>query len=163
MTETWTRVGVTALTKTYIDMVSEELGLHLSENQSEHVYRQTPEEGLIHTFRKMKVAKESHKDVELKEKVTGTPRMWADMLSQDYVWDFMERVEPMGIHMIDGKGDMSLNRLHRTMLGTSGGVSGLAFAHVLIVRTWRFLTTMSCDTGSGTHDRADGRKCSSVL
>lgn len=49
------------------------------------------------------------------------------------------------------------------MLGTSGRVSGLAFIHILIVYTWYFLPTMSCDTGSGTHDYADGRKHSFVL
>lgn len=94
---------------------------------SEHVYRQTPEEGLVHRFRTMKVAGESFKEVELKEKVTGPPRMWADLLSQEYVWDFVERVEPMGIHMMDGKGDMMLGRLHRTLLGTAGGVSRVPF------------------------------------
>lgn len=49
------------------------------------------------------------------------------------------------------------------MLGTSGRVSGLAFIHILIVYTWCFLPTMSCNTGSGTHDYADGRKHSFVL
>ncbi|KAF8432328.1 hypothetical protein L210DRAFT_3763940 [Boletus edulis BED1] len=102
--------------------VTLDLGLHLSENMSEHVYRQTPEEGLIHTFRTMNVAKKTHLDVDLMDGVTGTPRMCADMLSQEYIWDFMEIVEPMGIHMIDGKRNMTLKRLHRTLLGTSGGI-----------------------------------------
>ena len=71
----------------------------------------------------MKAKKETHANVEMMDGVTGPPRMWADMLSQDYIWDFMETVEPMGIHMIDGKQDMKLNRMHDTLLGTSGGVS----------------------------------------
>ncbi|KAF8431107.1 hypothetical protein L210DRAFT_3508067 [Boletus edulis BED1] len=103
-------------------LVTLDLGLHLSENQSEHVYRQTPEEALIHLFRTMKVAEKTHLDVDLMDGVTGTPRLCADMLSQEYIWDFIERVEPMGLHMINGKHDMKLMRLHRTLLGTSGGV-----------------------------------------
>ncbi|KAF8122099.1 hypothetical protein EV363DRAFT_1301405 [Boletus edulis] len=87
-------------------LVTLDLGLHLSENQSEHVYRQTPEEALIHLFRTMKVAEKTHLDIDLMDGMTGTPQLCADMLSQEYIWDFIER----------------LMQLHCTLLGTSGGV-----------------------------------------
>jgi len=118
------------------DKIDVALGLHLSQNESDHVYRQTHEEGLVHMFRTLKENGKTHRDVEPKEGVTGAPRKWAQLLCQDYVWRFMERVEPMGIHMFDAKSDMRIHRLHSTMLGTAGGVSSkdvrsgrTAFAH----------------------------------
>ena len=49
--------------------------------------------------------------------------MCVDLLSQDYVWDFMECVEPMGIHMINEEWDMKLNQIHYILLRMSGRVS----------------------------------------
>ena len=121
-------------------MITRELGLHLSENATDHVYRQTPEEGLVHRFRTEREKGATHRDSVLKDGVTGVPRKWAELLSQEYVWDFMERVEGMGIHMFDGRGDMKLNALHRTLLGPSGGVSR---ANTLGCRMDQVLT---CDT-----------------
>lgn len=45
------------------------------------------------------------------------------MLSQDYIWSFMDCVEPMGIHIFDGGSQVKLHKLHKTMLGASSGVS----------------------------------------
>lgn len=114
------------------DKIDHALGLHLSENESDHVYRQTNEEGLVHMFRTLEESGKTYRDVEPKEGVTGAPRKWAELLSQDYVWRFMERAEPMGIHMFDAKSDMRLHRFHATMLGTGGGVSDV---DVLAART----------------------------
>ena len=74
-------------------------------------------------FRTLKESGKTHRDVEPKEGVTGAPRKWAELLSQDYVWSLMETTEPMGIHMFDAKSDMKIHRFHATMLGTAGGVS----------------------------------------
>ncbi|KAF8429374.1 hypothetical protein L210DRAFT_931022 [Boletus edulis BED1] len=110
------------LNRISLDKVTQEIGLHLSQNESDHVYRETPEEGLVHLFRTMKEGKKTHRDVDQKEGVTGSPRKWAELLSQDYFWEFMERVQPMGIHMFDGKSNMKLHRLHQTMFGPLGGI-----------------------------------------
>ena len=107
------------------DQINRTLGLHLSQNESDHVYRQTPEEGLVHQFRTLHDEEKTYRDVEPKEGVTGAPRKWAELLSQDYIWDMIERLEPMGIHMFDGRSDMKLHRFHSTMLGTTGGVSNV--------------------------------------
>ena len=63
-------------------MVSEELGLHLLENQSEHIYWQISKKGLIYMFKMMKVAGESYKNIKLREKVMDMTCMWAAMLLQ---------------------------------------------------------------------------------
>ncbi|KAF8124615.1 hypothetical protein EV363DRAFT_1132290, partial [Boletus edulis] len=102
--------------------INRRLGMHLSENESDHVYRQTPEEGMLNMFRVLKEGKNTYRDVEPIQGVKGTPRKWVELLSQDYVWDMMERMEPMGIHMFDGSPQMKLHRFHGTMIGTGGGI-----------------------------------------
>ncbi|KAF8123156.1 hypothetical protein EV363DRAFT_1102171, partial [Boletus edulis] len=106
----------------FVDQINIELGLHLSQNESEHVYRETPEEALLHQFRTMQAKKETYLDVEQIDGVTGAPRKRAELLAQDYFWEFMERVESMGIHMFNGKSTMKMNCLHDTMLGPNGGI-----------------------------------------
>ncbi|KAG6371987.1 hypothetical protein JVT61DRAFT_9005 [Boletus reticuloceps] len=102
--------------------VDKALGLHLAENESDHVYRQTPEEGLLHTFRTMNVNGETCMDVEPKEGVKGAPRKCLELLSQDYVWELMKWIEPMGLHMFNSRADMKLHTFHNTMMGTGGGI-----------------------------------------
>jgi hypothetical protein len=74
--------------------VKEDIYHHLSENITEYVYCQTSEEGLVHTFRMMKITGESFKDMESKEKVTGLSQMWAELLSQEYIWVLLSRSNP---------------------------------------------------------------------
>lgn len=112
----------------FADQINRALGLHLSQNESYHVYRQTPEEGLVHQFRTLLDDEKTYRDMEPKEGVTGTPRKWAELLAQDYVWDMMERLVPMGIHMFDSKSDMKLVKFYSTMLGTPGGVRAMSFS-----------------------------------
>ena len=47
----------------------DEVGLFLSLNKSEHVYCQTPKEGLMHLFHMMKTVGESYQDVEPKKEL----------------------------------------------------------------------------------------------
>ena len=44
----------------------------------------------MHLFRMLKKSNKMYRDVESKEGVTGAPCKWAELLSQDYVWDAME-------------------------------------------------------------------------
>ena len=89
----------------------------------DHVYHQTSKEGLVHQFHMEREKGATHRDLALKDGVTRVPRKWAELLSQEYVWDFMEWVEVMGIHMFNSREDMKLNALHRTLLGPSDRVS----------------------------------------
>ena len=130
--------------------MNKELGLHLSQNASEHVYLQTPEEGLVNLFRTHMEKNETYREVDDMEGVTGAPRKWADLLSQDYVWNMMEYLEPLGIHMFDGRGDMKLHKFHQTMLGTSGGV------REPIYYSWLLRTTDMRRTDTCMDDRTDG-------
>lgn len=104
-------------------LVDEPLGLYLSKNKTEHTYNQTPEEGLVHLFRETKAKGGTHREIEVNDSLNRAPGKWQDLLSQDYVWKFMQCIEPMGIHMLDRKGDMKLAAFHTRMLGPSGGVS----------------------------------------
>lgn len=54
---------------------------------------------------------------------------WNELLSQDYVWDFMTTMDPVGFHIFDAKGDMKFSRFHSIMLGASGGVSVVMSHH----------------------------------
>ena len=93
------------------------------QNENKHVYRETPEEGLVHLFRTMKEGGKTHHDIDEKEGMTSAPHKWAELLNQDYFWEFMEHVEPMEIHMFDSKTNMKRHCLHKTMLGPAGRVS----------------------------------------
>ncbi|KAG6370180.1 hypothetical protein JVT61DRAFT_12327 [Boletus reticuloceps] len=104
------------------DKIPKDVALHLSQNESEHVYRQTAEEGIMHMFRTMKASGKTYRDVEEIEGVRGNPRKWAELLAQDYVWEFMDRTESMGIHMFDGRRNMKMQRFHGTMMGPLGGI-----------------------------------------
>ncbi|KAH0826432.1 hypothetical protein J3R83DRAFT_5411 [Lanmaoa asiatica] len=106
-----------------IDMVDQRLGLHLALNENHHVYKQTPEEGLIATFRAHAAAGGNYRTIEHLPLVTGILTKWHKLLVQDYVWQFIERTECLGLHLFDGKGDMKFICFHDIMLGTSGGVS----------------------------------------
>ena len=106
-----------------IDKIDMALGLHLLQNESNHVYRQTDEEGLVHMFWTLKENRKTHRDMKPKESMTGAPCKWTQLLCQDYICRFMERVELMGIYMFDAKSDMHIHHLHSTMLGTAEGVS----------------------------------------
>lgn len=74
-------------------------------------------------YRTLKEDQKTYKDVDPKDGIKGDSYKTLQLLRQDYVWEFLERTEAMGIHMFDGKTDMKLNRFYRTMLGTPGGVS----------------------------------------
>lgn len=97
--------------------MNQELGLHLSANKSNHVYCQTHKKGLVHIFRMLKESGKTHYNMESKESVTGAPCKWAELLSQDCVWLFMEPMEPMDICMFDVKLDMNIHRFHATLQG----------------------------------------------
>lgn len=61
--------------------------------------------------------------------VKGILVKWNELLSQDYIWDFMTIVDPLGLHIFDTKGDMKFSRFHAIMLSASGGVSGCIVLH----------------------------------
>ncbi|KAG6369867.1 hypothetical protein JVT61DRAFT_13428 [Boletus reticuloceps] len=112
------------------DKIPRDVALHLSQNESEHVYRQTAEEGIMHMFRTMKANGKTYRDVEEIEGVRGNPRKWAELLAQDYVWEFMDRTESMGIHMFDGRQNMKMQRFHSTMMGPIGGILSYSVAQM---------------------------------
>ncbi|KAG6379805.1 hypothetical protein JVT61DRAFT_10350 [Boletus reticuloceps] len=84
----------------------------------------------------MKEGKQTHHNVDEKEGVTASPCKWAELLSQDYFWQFMEHVQPMGIHMFDGKLNMKLHWLHKMMLG-------------LVLPQLRLIARLSCSRWCG--------------
>lgn len=103
--------------------MTQPIALHLSKNETEHTYKQTPEEALLHDFRVLKSNGKTFKDVtDPADGVNKTPRKCADLLSQDYVWELLTRTVPMGIHFFDSKGELKLKQFHNRMMGTSGGV-----------------------------------------
>ncbi|KAG9311944.1 hypothetical protein JVU11DRAFT_8205 [Chiua virens] len=108
-----------------LDKLDYELGLHLSRNQYEHVYKESPEEGLVQKF-KMHSAKPSPKNdwksVPTLAVSKGTAYKQNDLLRMDYAWAFLDKFVPMGTQIFDRKGSLKLAPLHSTMMGPSGGV-----------------------------------------
>lgn len=102
------------------------MGLHLSRNQYEHVYKESPEEGLVQKF-KMHSAKDypknDWKSVSSIAVSKGIAYKQNDLMRMDYSWQFLYKFIPMGMQIIDRKGTMKLSALHATMMGPSGGVS----------------------------------------
>lgn len=100
------------------------MGLHLSRNQYQHVYKESPEEGLIQKFRVELATDEPRrwKDIPTMPLASGVPYKQHELLRMDYVWNFMKTFVPMGSQVMDRKGDMRLTPFHTTMMGPSGGV-----------------------------------------
>jgi hypothetical protein len=106
-------------------MIDEELGLHLSQNENKHVYRESPEEGLVQKFKIIKAQaapNNTWKAVEIIGNAAGVAAKQQELLGQDYVWSLMETFQPAGLHYLNRKDDMKLSKFHDTMFSSYGGV-----------------------------------------
>lgn len=102
----------------------------MSRNQYEHMYKESPEEGLVQKF-KMHSAKPATKNdwksVPTLAVSKGIAYKQNDLMRMDYSWSFLEMFIPLGTQIIDRKGSMKLSPLHTTMMGPSGGVGCTLF------------------------------------
>jgi len=114
---------------------SEEIGLHLSRNQYQHVYKESPEEGLIQKFRVEHAKNEVQRwrYIPAVAVAKGNPSKQNDLLRMDYVWNFMEKFVPMGAQIMDRKGDMRLSPFHSRMTGPSGGVGKYKYSRIVTI------------------------------
>lgn len=104
-----------------IDQVDALIGLHISRNETKHVYMQSPEEGLIQRYKMLDANKKTSEDVERTPMAKGSVAKQTELLSQDYVFDHIRNLVSSGTHYIHSP-EMQLNRLHKVMFSSYGGV-----------------------------------------
>ncbi|KAF9231039.1 hypothetical protein BU15DRAFT_82890 [Melanogaster broomeanus] len=107
------------------DKVDEAVGLHLAQNKNTHVYRESPEEGLVQMFKRIKVQEEPMnmwQAVKIVPSIKGHPARRQELLSQDYVWRLLELFESAGLHYLTRQGDMKLKQFYSAMMSSYGGI-----------------------------------------
>jgi hypothetical protein len=112
-----------------IDQVDALIGLHISRNETKHVYMQSPEEGLIQRYKMLDANKKTSRDVERTPMAKGSVAKQTELLSQDYVFDHIKNLVSSGTHYIHSP-EMQLNRLHKVMFSSYGGVRMFQILHL---------------------------------
>ncbi|KAF9236553.1 hypothetical protein BU15DRAFT_63907 [Melanogaster broomeanus] len=105
--------------------IDEVVGLHLAQNKNMHVYRESPEEGLMQMFKRIKVQEEpmnTWQAVKIVPSIKGHPACHQELLSQDYVWRLLELFESAGLHYLTQQGDMKLSQFYSAMMLSYGGI-----------------------------------------
>ncbi|KAG2365304.1 hypothetical protein BDR07DRAFT_1481418 [Suillus spraguei] len=100
------------------------VGIHISRNETKHIYMQSPEEGLIQRTHPM---------------AKGPAAKQTELLSQDYVFDHLKILISSGTHYIYSP-EMQLNRFHKVMLSSYGGLIAYATARLENRLRWCFNT-----------------------
>ncbi|KAF9231067.1 hypothetical protein BU15DRAFT_82868 [Melanogaster broomeanus] len=107
------------------DKVDEAVRLHLTQNENTHVYRESPEEGLVQMFKQIKVQEEpmnTWQAVKIVLSIKGHLACRQELLSQDYVWRLLELFKSAGLHYLTQQGDMKLTQFYSAMLSSYGGI-----------------------------------------
>lgn len=115
------------------------IGIHISRNETKHVYMQSPEEGLIQRYKILEANKKTSRDVERTSMAKGSVAKQTELLSQDYVFDHMKNLVSSGTHYIHSP-EMQLNRFHKVMLSGYGGLIAYATARLENRLHWCFNT-----------------------
>jgi hypothetical protein len=97
------------------------VGIHISRNETKHVYMQSPEEGLIQRYKILEANNKTSQDVERTPMAKGSAAKQTELLSQDYIFDHLKILISSGTHYIHSP-EMQLNRFHKVMLSSYGGV-----------------------------------------
>ncbi|KAI6038226.1 hypothetical protein EDC04DRAFT_2896739 [Pisolithus marmoratus] len=101
--------------------ISKQLGLHISRNETKHVYMESPMEGLIQIFRAHCAADKTFKDIMTVAHAKGTPAKQRELLKLDYVWDVMSYFDSAGTHFWHSD-IMKFGDFYNTMLSSYGGI-----------------------------------------
>ena len=97
------------------------IALHLSRNETKHIYMESPTEGMIQTFKAMKAENLDCKDVKPIPMAKGASAKQRELLMQDYVWQMMEYFNSSETHYFQSE-VMNFNRFYNSLMGSSGGV-----------------------------------------
>ncbi|KAG2063580.1 hypothetical protein BDR04DRAFT_1123162, partial [Suillus decipiens] len=100
--------------------VSEIIGLHISRNETKHVYMQSPEEGLIQKYRMLHAKGQSWSDIE-HTTAGGVFAKQNELLCQDYVFNHLATIVSSGTHYIHAP-EMQFTQFYDTMFSSYGGI-----------------------------------------
>ena len=108
------------------DIATTESLTHLSTNQRIHVYKETPEEGLIQKYKEN--VSNSDKDKSKSDMLTlrGSLLKQSELLAQDYVKKLLGYLIDLGPHFVHTK-SFKLAQFHDDMMSSYGGVRVYSF------------------------------------
>ncbi|KAI5987834.1 hypothetical protein EDD15DRAFT_2371889 [Pisolithus albus] len=103
------------------DKIDETLALHISKNETKHVYMETPMEGLVQKLKLMKAEGRTYQNVKLLPQSKGTAAKQMELLKQDYVWEMLTYFDTAGVHYWHAD-YMKFTEFYNTMFSSYGGV-----------------------------------------
>ncbi|KAI6017934.1 hypothetical protein BKA83DRAFT_12231 [Pisolithus microcarpus] len=102
--------------------IDETLALHISKNETKHVYMESPMEGLVQKFKLMRAEVRTYQNMKLLPQSKGTAAKQLELLNQDYVWEMLTHFDTAGVHYWHAD-FMKFTEFYNTMLSSYGGVS----------------------------------------
>jgi hypothetical protein len=112
-----------------IGQIDEIIGLHISQNETKHVYMQSPEEGLIQQYKILSATGKNWSNVE-HTTAGGIFAKQQELLAQDYVFDHLAMIVSSGTHYIYSP-EMQFNQFYNTMFSSYGGVRKISASDTL--------------------------------
>ncbi|KAI5995890.1 hypothetical protein EDD15DRAFT_2365418 [Pisolithus albus] len=103
------------------EKIDETLALHISKNETKHVYMETPMEGLVQKLKLMKAEGRTYQNVKLLPQSKGTAAKQMELLKQDYVWEMLTYFDTAGVHYWHAD-YMKFTEFYNTMFSSYGGV-----------------------------------------
>jgi hypothetical protein len=104
--------------------VDEIIGLHISQNETKHVYMQSPEEGLIQQYKILSATCKNWSNVE-RTMAGGIFAKQNELLAQDYVFNHLATIVSSGTHYIHSP-EMQFNQFYNVMFSSYGGVRNIS-------------------------------------
>ncbi|KAI6044351.1 hypothetical protein EDC04DRAFT_2938010 [Pisolithus marmoratus] len=103
-----------------LGMINESLALHIAQNETKHIYMESPMEGLIQLFKIMKAQGLDYQQVKLVPQSKGNASRQRELLRQDYVWDMLSQFDTAGMHYWHAD-FMLFMEFYMTMMASYGG------------------------------------------
>ena len=105
------------------DKITQKLSLHLSQNECHHIFKETPEEGLLQKYAELIVnTKEDQCIPENPKSMKGITAQQYQIQLMDYSRDMLRIMINIGSHYVHAL-DFKLNNFHADMMFPYGGVS----------------------------------------
>ncbi|KAI5983520.1 hypothetical protein EDC04DRAFT_2616154 [Pisolithus marmoratus] len=103
-----------------LDMIDESLALHIAQNETKHIYMESPMEGLIQLFKIMKAQGSDYWQVKLVPQSKGNTLRQRELLRQDYLWDMLSQFDTAGVHYWHAN-FMLFTEFYTMMMASYGG------------------------------------------
>ncbi|KAG1837976.1 hypothetical protein DFJ58DRAFT_734071 [Suillus subalutaceus] len=108
---------VTVFDESQIDEI---IGLHISQNETKHIYMQLPEEGLIQQYKILSATGKNWSNVE-HTMAGGIFAKQNELLTQDYIFSHLEMTVSSSTHYIYLP-EMQFNQFYNMMFSSYGGI-----------------------------------------